>query len=205
VTQAYRLRSLGTATLGEAAPDAALLNVRLAPLAPGMRVAGPARTVRCVPGDNLALHLAISAASVGDVLVVDYGGSLASGPFGEIMALACQMRGIAGMVIDGAVRDTVQIAALGFPVFARGIDIRGTIKHDRGEIDAPLEIGGAHITSGDMIVADADAVIVLPATTVATALAEGEARQAKEALMMDRLRAGETTLEILGLKTEDAL
>lgn len=205
MTQADRLKTLGTATVGESAPDAALLKVRLAPIAPGMRLAGPARTVRCVPGDNLALHLAIAAASAGDVLVVDYGGNLDSGPFGEIMALACQIRGIAGMVIDGAVRDSEQIAAMGFPVFARGIDIRGTIKHDRGEIDVPLDIGGACITSGDMIVADADAVIVLPAAAVATALAAGEARQAKEALMMDRLRAGETTLEILGLQTEDAL
>ncbi len=203
MTLADRLKTLGTATLGEAAPEAALLKVRLAPLAPGMRLAGPARTVRCVPGDNLALHLAIAGASAGDILVVDYGGNVDSGPFGEIMALACQMRGIAGMVINGAVRDSEQIAAMGFPVFARGINIRGTIKHDRGEIDVPLEIGGARIGSGDMMIADADAVITLPAASVEAALAAGEARQTKEAIMMDRLRAGETTRAILGLESED--
>ena len=125
---ASALLALGTATVAEAWPATRLVAAPLHPLAPGMALAGPALTVRCRPGDNLALHLAIAAAKPGDVLVVDYGGSLDSGPFGEIMALACQMRGLAGMVIDGAVRDTAQIAALGFAVFARGCNIRGTVK-----------------------------------------------------------------------------
>jgi 4-hydroxy-4-methyl-2-oxoglutarate aldolase len=168
-----------------------------------MRLAGSARTVRCLPGDNLALHLAIAAAKPGEVLVVDYGGSTESGPFGEVMALACQMRGIAGMVIDGAVRDSEQIAAMGFAVFARGLDIRGTRKLDRGEVGAEVELYGTRIVTGDMVVGDADAVIVLPAASVETALAASEARVAREAQAMERLRAGETTLAIFGLDKED--
>lgn len=196
---AAALLSHGTATLGEAWPAARLIDAPLRPLAPGMVLAGPALTVRCTPGDNLALHLAIAAARPGDVLVVDYGGSVASGPFGEIMALACQMRGIAGLIMDGAVRDSAQIATLGFPVFARGVNIRGTAKLDRGQVGGPVSMGGATIVPGDIILGDADAILVLGAKDLPAALAAAETRTEREAVMMDRLRLGETTLEILGL------
>jgi 4-hydroxy-4-methyl-2-oxoglutarate aldolase len=196
---AEALIRLGTATLGEAWPQARIVEAPLCPLDPAMAMAGPALTVRCTPGDNLALHLAMDAARPGDVLVVDYGGSTASGPFGEIMALACQCRGIAGMLIDGSVRDSRQIAGLGFPVFARGLNIRGTVKVDAGEIGAPVTIGGVRIASGDVVCADADAVIVLAAADLPAALAAAEARALREARIMDRLRQGETTLAILGL------
>ena len=202
MTRVVRLATLGTATVAEAASGVRIVLAPLRPVAPGMRVAGPARTVRCLAGDNLALHLAINRAHPGDVIVADYGASTDSGPFGEIMALACQMRGIAGLVINGAVRDSQEIAKLGFPVFARGINIRGTTKLNRGEVDVPVEIGGVRIDPGDIMVADADAVIALPATMVDAALAASEARIAREAQMMQRLRAGETTLEILGLDRE---
>lgn len=193
------LLPLGTATLGEAWPAARLVAAPIRPLGPGMALAGTALPLRCLPGDNLALHLAIAAARPGDVLVADYGGSLESGPFGEIMALACRMRGIAGLVIDGAVRDSAQIAGLGFPVFARGLNIRGTAKSDRGEIGVPVVLGGVTIAPGDVILADADAILVLDAADLAPALAAAQARAAREAAMMTRLRQGETTLSILGL------
>lgn len=204
MTAAGRLAALGTATVAEAAPVARILGPGLRPLAPGMRLAGPALTVRCTPGDNLALHLAIAAARPGDVIVADYGGSLESGPFGEIMALACTLRGIAGLVIDGAVRDSAEIAALGFAVFARGLDIRGTSKRDRGEIGAPVTICRTQVVPGDVVIADADAVVVLPAAEAEAALTAAEARAARETEMMRRLRAGETTLEILGLQRESS-
>lgn len=193
------LLALGTATVGEAWPAARLISAPILPLAPGMTLAGTALPVRCQPGDNLALHIAIAEARLGDVLVVDYGGSLNSGPFGEIMALACQMRGIAGMVIDGAVRDSAQIAALGFPVFARGLNIRGTVKRDAGQIGAPVTLGGVEIAAGDLVLADADAILVLAAGDLAPALDAARTRAEHEARMMDRLRQGETTLSILGL------
>lgn len=200
---ASALLALGTATVAEAWPATRLVAAPLHPLAPGMALAGPALTVRCRPGDNLALHLAIAAAKPGDVLVVDYGGSLDSGPFGEIMALACQMRGLAGMVIDGAVRDTAQIAALGFAVFARGCNIRGTVKEDRGLVGAEITIGGVAIASGDIVLADADAIVTLDAADLNAALTAAQARAAREAVIMDRLRHGETTLAILGLTQGD--
>jgi 4-hydroxy-4-methyl-2-oxoglutarate aldolase len=193
------LLALGTATVGEAWPTARLVSAPIRPLAPGMTLAGTALPVRCRPGDNLALHLAIAEARPGEVLVVDYGGSLDSGPFGEIMALACQMRGIAGLVIDGAVRDSAQIAGLGFPVFARGLNIRGTVKQDAGRIGVPVTMGGVEITAGDLVLADSDAILVLADDDLAPALAASRTRAEREARMMERLRAGETTLSILGL------
>ena len=196
---AASLLPLGTATVGEAWPAARMMSAPLRPLATGMVLAGRALTVRCRPGDNLALHLAIAAAQPGDVLVVDYGGSVESGPFGEIMALACQMRGIAGLVIDGAVRDSAQITSLGFPVFARGLNIRGTVKQDPGVIGSTLAIGGVDITTGDVVFADADAILVLAISDLDAALAAARDRAARETLIMDRLRQGETTLSILGL------
>ena len=203
MTDTARLADLGTATICEAVAEARLLDAPLRPLAPGMRLAGPARTVRCRPGDNLALHRVIAAGGPGEVLVVDYGANTQSGPFGEIMALACMQRGIAGLVIDGAVRDSAQIIEMGFPVFARGLNIRGTVKEDRGDLDIPLEIGGARVRSGDLVVADDDAVIVLPAGSGEAATRAAEARAATETRVMERLRAGETTLQILGLNRED--
>ena len=167
-----------------------------------MSLAGRALTVRCRSGDNLALHRAIAVAKPGDVLVVDYGGSLDSGHFGEIMALACQMRGIAGLVIDGAVRDSAHIAALGFPVFAKGLNILGTAKQDSGVIGGVLSLGGVEIATGDLILADADAILVVKAADMQAALAASLARTAREAEIMERLRKGETTLSILGLSTE---
>jgi 4-hydroxy-4-methyl-2-oxoglutarate aldolase len=193
------LLALGTATVGEAWPAARLVSAPIRPLSPGMTLAGTALPVRCRPGDNLALHLAIAEARRGDVLVVDYGGSLDSGPFGEIMALACQMRGIAGLVIDGAVRDSAQIADLGFAVFARGLNIRGTVKQDVGRIGAPVTLGGVEIAPGDLVLADADAILVLTAGDLAPALDAARTRAEREARMMERLRQGETTLSILGL------
>ena len=133
MTRPRDLLALGTATVAEAWPQARLIDAPLRPLAPGMVLAGRALTVRCRPGDNLALHLAMDRAAPGDVLVVDYGGSLESGPFGEIMALACQLRGINGLVIDGAVRDSAQIAALGLS----GLRARG--EHSRHGQGATVE------------------------------------------------------------------
>jgi hypothetical protein len=109
------------------------------------------------------------------------------------------MRGIAGMVIDGAVRDSAQIAALGFPVFARGLNIRGTVKHDPGVIGGAIRLGGVDIATGDVVLADADAIIVLDGSDLDAALAAALDRAARETLIMDRLRQGETTLSILGL------
>lgn len=197
------LASHGTATIGEVAPDARILDRGLYPVRAGTVMAGRAVTVQCQPGDNLALHLAIAGLSAGDVLVVDYADDLRTGPFGEVMALACQVRGAAGMVTNGAVRDTAQIRALGFPVFARGVAIRGTTKTDPGRINVPIALAGTEIAPGDIVIGDDDAIVTLPKDRVGQVLEEARARHAKEDQMMTRLRAGETTLDIMRLERRD--
>lgn len=193
------LADLGTATLGEVAPAVRILDPGLRPIRPGQAFAGPAATVRCPPGDNLALHRAIARLSRDAVLVVDYGGSLQTGPFGEILAVACQTRGGGGLVIDGAVRDTAAIVALGFPVMARGRAIPGTVKRDRGELDEPVTVGGVPIRPGDLIVADDDAVIALPADGIDAVIDRAQTRQAAERDALNQIRQGRTTLEVFGL------
>jgi 4-hydroxy-4-methyl-2-oxoglutarate aldolase len=135
------------------------------------------------------------------MLFVDYSGCITSSPFGEIMALACQVRGIVGLIIDGSVRDSLQIADMEFPVFARGKNIRGTEKKDNGVLNIPLEIGGILIQPGEMVVADADGVVVFPFHDAENVLDVARKRIKNETSVMARLRAGETTIQIFKLET----
>lgn len=194
-----RLAGFGTATLAEAWAGARVVQAPPRPLSPEMVVAAPAYPLRCLPGDNLAFHLAIASAPKGSVLVMDYGADLGSGPFGEIMAFACQMRGLAGLITNGAVRDSRQIVELGLPVFAAGLNILGTTKRDRGSIGTEITLGGVRIAPGDIVMADADGAVVIDGEDLGPATLAAEARAMREAAMMERLREGETTLEILGL------
>lgn len=195
------LAGLGTATIGEVAPGPLrLLDGGLRPVTPLVPpVAGVALTVRCRPGDNLALHLALSSARPGDLLVVDYGSDRTSGPFGEIMATAAMRAGIRGLVIDGAIRDSMQIAKMGFGTWCRGTAIPGTRKDDRGAIGVPCIVGGVEIRPGDIVVADADAILALDPDDLPAILDAGRIRQEREARALSRIEAGETTCDIFGL------
>jgi 4-hydroxy-4-methyl-2-oxoglutarate aldolase len=195
------LAALGTATIGEVAgSEVRILDAGIQPLAaPAVRTAGHALTVQCRPGDNLAIHLALAQVTATEILIVDYGGSTSSGPFGEIMALAAKTRGARGLVIDGTVRDRFEIVTMDFPVFCRGTAIPGTTKQDRGQIGVGCAVGGISITQGDLVVADADAIVVFDAGNAEDILAEGAARLRREADIMERIRNGETTCEIFGL------
>ncbi len=190
----------GSATLHEAAGQIGALSSAIKPIAKSMTVAGPAFTVKSPPQNNLWLHRAMARASPGDVLIVDVGGHYEAGYWGEIMTVAAQARGIAGLVIDGSVRDADQIEALGFPVFARGLSIRGTAKDaDRpGALNDPLPFGDVIVVPGDLVVGDADGVVVIPKDRVDDVLAKSQEREDKEAEILERLRKGETTLDIYG-------
>lgn len=195
------LAALGTATIGEASSNGVrILHGRVRALAePAPSVCGTALTVRCRPGDNLAIHLALAGARRDDILVVDYGGDTGTGPFGEIMAFAAQHAGLRGLVIDGAVRDRAAIVRMAFPVFCRGTAIPGTSKADRGEIGTACTIGGTKVASGDVVVCDGDAVVAFDPGAAEDILIAGRARLDAEARIMERLRAGETTCEIFDL------
>ena len=163
------------------------------------RVAGPALTVRCAYRDNLALHRAIAEAAEGCVLVVDAGGD-AAGYFGEILTVAAMSRSIAGLVIDGGVRDTGPITERGFPVWSRHVAIGKCLKLDPGEVGGRITVGGVEVGPGDIVVADADGILVIPEASVATVAEAAEQRTAREAELLERLRAGELTIDLLGLR-----
>ncbi|WP_409185803.1 4-carboxy-4-hydroxy-2-oxoadipate aldolase/oxaloacetate decarboxylase [Amycolatopsis sp. VS8301801F10] len=189
------LLTLGTATLYEASGLDCFLDAAFRPAWDGAQIVGRAVPVSAQIGDNLALHHGIEAAGPGDVLVVDAGGA-PFGYWGEVMAVAAQARGINGLVIDGGVRDTRQLASLGFPVFSTAISIRGTIKNWPGTVGRPITLRGRVVRRGDIVVADRDGVVVLPAGEYDRVLAASRARAEKEESYLDRLRSGETTLDV---------
>lgn len=192
---AAELLRLGSATLYEASGQDCFLDAAFRPAWDGAEIVGRAVPVAAQAGDNLALHHGLEAAGPGDVLVVD-GGGAPFGYWGEVMAAAAQARGIAGLVIDGGVRDTAQLRELGFGAFSTSISIRGTIKQWPGTIGIPITLRGRVVNAGDLVVADRDGVAILPSGEVDRILEAARARAAKEDAYMARLRAGELTLDL---------
>jgi 4-hydroxy-4-methyl-2-oxoglutarate aldolase len=197
--QFERLRAFGSATVHEAAGQSPPLDPAIRPLTASSRVAGPALTVRCATGDNLAIHRAVAGAPAGSVLMVDAGAE-AAGYWGEILTVAAQARGIAGLVIDGGVRDTERIVELDFPVWSRFVAIRGCTKVDPGEVGGRVTVGLIEVGSGDIVVADGDGIVVIPAPSVPTVLEAAGRRMTREAAVIERLRAGELTIDLLDLR-----
>lgn len=192
---------LSTATIHEAAGRTGALPSAIKPLSPESRLCGRALPVHSPAGDNLPIHHAIYAANPGDILVVDCGGALEYGYWGEVMARAAKQVDIAGLVIWGGVRDSRQLVAMGFPVFAANICIRGTGKDPEapGTIGQPVTIGDVTIHAGDLVVGDADGVVVIASGQAAKTIFEAESREQAEQALFSELRAGATTLQLLHL------
>jgi RraA family protein len=162
----------------------------LRPMHRGGKLAGPAFTVKAAPGDNLMVHKAIDAAEPGDVIAVDAGGLLDHAIIGEIMAAWAAKRGIAGIVIDGAIRDVAAISAGSFPVYARGVTHRGPYKNGPGEINVPVAIGGMVVQPGDIIVGDEDGLIAVPQADAEAVLAAAREQRKKEEATLKAIAAG---------------
>jgi 4-hydroxy-4-methyl-2-oxoglutarate aldolase len=172
------------------------MDAGIKPVSLKMKAAGFAYTVKCHPGDNLAIHIAITKAPVGSILVVDAGGYQKGGHFGEIMATACIEKKIVGLVIDGSCRDADDLEELGWPVFSRGINPGGTIKEFLGVFGDPVICGGILVKTGDMIIGDRDGVVVIAQEKMHSILEAAETIAAKEVSVLERLKKGETTLDI---------
>lgn len=168
------------------------------PLHYKMKVAGPAMTVECQPGDNLTIHKAIALADPGAVLVITCKGYTDRGVFGELFATSCVARGIAGVVIDGACRDKEDLIDMNFPVFSLGVNPNGTRKEVCGEISCPIVCAGISVNPGDIIVGDADGVVCIKKEDAADVLQKAQAKKEKEAELKPLLAAGKTTVELLG-------
>lgn len=192
---------LTSATVHEAAGRVGALPSAIKPVHQDMHVVGPAFPVRMPAGDNLWLHRAVYAAGPGEILVVDCGDGFEHGYFGEVLARAALAGGLAGLVIHGGVRDARRLGEIGWPVFAERVCIRGTGKdpHGDGELGEPVTIGDVEVRPGDLVVADADGVVCIPADRAGEVRAASAERDEAEAGYIDRLAAGETTLAIYGL------
>lgn len=193
-----RFKELSTATVHEASGGKGALSSRIKPISPEMKVCGPAVTVKVRPCDNLILHKAIYVAQKGDVVVADAEGYMEAGAWGEIMALAAHQRGIGGFIFNGAVRDSQAMSDLGFPVFACGLCIKGTEKVSLGWINHPLNLDNITIHPGDLILGDRDGLVVVKWEEAEEVLQKSLAREEKEGGIKERLRRGESTLDIYG-------
>jgi len=191
--------SFDTATLYESAGQKGMVDPAIRPVWPGAKLCGPALTLRCPPRDNLMLHQAVSLAEPGDILVAATDSFLLAGAWGEILTVAAQARGIGGLVIDGATRDTEAIAGRGFPVFSRGRAIGACTKERIGTINEPLDFCGVRVSPGDLVVGDVDGVVVIDQDRLQQVHEAALARRDREQVLMEELLRGRTTLDLLGL------
>lgn len=177
-----------------------LMQPQMRALFPTARVCGQAITSFNFPGDNLMLHAAFRVAEPGDILVLTNGGSPQGALWGEIASYYSRIRKLGGAVIDGATRDTSQITEMAFPVFASHVSVSYPGKRGPGAVNVPVVVAGATVNPGDLIVGDADGVIVIPPSHIEVAIRNAEARMAKEAELKRRLDEGRTLYDLTGMK-----
>lgn len=194
------LRKFSAATIYEAAGKLGGMEPHIRCIVSGLKMVGPAFTVKCLVGDARAVTQAIDCAAPGDVLVVDSGGTDLTTPFGSMSATAAKLRGIAGCVTNGAVRDFDELVEIGFPVFAAGVSVRGNVKQHPGWTGIPITVGGVTVRPGDIIVGDTDGVVVVPVKNAGQVCSEAAKQQIKEDKIMQRIRSGERLTKIFGIE-----
>ena len=185
-----KFRSIPVANVSDCMSRMSAGGCRLRPLHAGGVLAGPAFTVKTRPGDNLMLHKAIDMADAGDVIVVDGGGELTNALMGELMLMHAAKRGIAGFVLDGAVRDLDFISKGSMPVYAAGVTHRGPYKDGPGEINVPIAIDGMVIEPGDLVLGDADGTLCVPYGDAETIYAAAKAKNDAEITQVAEIEAG---------------
>lgn len=168
------------------------LHGRIRALRPRMKVAGPAFTVEVRPGDNLMIHAAMALAKPGDVLVIDGKGDQTSALMGTIMMTACRQLGLAGVVVDGAVRDSLEIDEMDYPVFSVGTNPNGPTKNNGGRIGQPVSVGGVTVSPGDFIIGDGDGVVVVEREVLPGLLPLAEHKVQAEAKRIAQIKQGNT-------------
>ena len=194
-----QLAAYSSATIHEAQGRLGALSSSIKPVDASMSLCGPAFTVRCAPRDNLMLQVAIAYAQPGDVIVVSAGEYTEAGSFGDVLANACQAKGIAGLVTDTGVRDTADLRKLGFPAFSRSVSIKGTVKETLGPLAEPVLIGGELVRPGDVVRGDADGVVVVRREDLAAAIRLSREREEAEAGYIAAYRAGRDVIDVSNL------
>lgn len=185
-------RTFQAAILSDVSGRRGTMHARVAPVEPNMVVAGPAFTVEVRPGDNLMIHMAIALAKPGDVLVVDGKGDQTAALMGTLMLSACKQLKLGGVVVDGAIRDRLELLDLGFPVFSAGFNPAGPTKFVPGRINHPISAGGTVVNPGDLVVGDADGVVVIERLKAPAMMALAVKKVADEASRLQAIAAGDT-------------
>jgi 4-hydroxy-4-methyl-2-oxoglutarate aldolase len=188
------------ATLHEAQGRRGALSSRLKPIDYRMKLCGPAFTVRCAPRDNIMLQVAINYAEPGDIIVVSAGEYEEAGSFGDVLANACLAKDIGGLVTDTGVRDTLQLRELGFPVFSLSVCIKGTVKETLGATNEPILIGDEIVHPGDIVVGDADGLVVVRRAEAREVAKLSQEREDAEADYIAAYKAGKSVVEVSKLE-----
>ncbi|GGO65582.1 S-adenosylmethionine--2-demethylmenaquinone methyltransferase [Microbacterium nanhaiense] len=194
-----RLGEFTAATIHEAQGRRGAVASRIKPIDPESSFVGSAFTVVCAPRDNLMLQVAIHYAQPGDVLIVSAGELSEAGMFGDVLGNACKAKGIAALVTDAGVRDTRELRELGLPVFSGSVSIKGTVKETLGALNQPIVFGGELIRPGDIVKGDADGIVVVRREEAREVAELSAARDANEAELIEKYKAGGTTIDLCNL------
>jgi 4-hydroxy-4-methyl-2-oxoglutarate aldolase len=194
------LARLGVATVHEAAGRTGIVDIPLTRVVPDSSAAGPARTALCAPADNTMVHALIAHAGPGEILVLTSAEPAPVALVGELLVTQAQARGVAGILVDGAVRDLDELAAIGLPIWARFVRAQGAGKGAVGKLDVPVVVGGVEIRPGDLVVMDGDGALALPAARVDEVLSPALERAERERALRARYAAGELSYDLQGLR-----